>query len=400
VQRKGAARWRWAVKTALASTISRVHDHGLGAVLGRRPERPLVLGYHRVVDDFEVAARTEMPSMLTSAKMFEHHLDYVGRHFRFVSVDEIGKQIATGVPFSRPVAAVTFDDGYRDVYEHAYPILKRKGIPAAVFVVTDLVGRPFWQVHDRLYHLVAKGFATWNDPARELAGLLRDLGLPARELLGSPETTRSPLHVVSALLPGLPLADVRRLMDALEPCVGRSFYNVPLTLTWPMLTEMRRGGITIGSHTRSHVSLPTESEKTIVDELQESKWALEQHLGESVLHFAYPGGQFTPEVVEAVAHAGYRFAFTACTHGVPKHPSLTIERLLLWEGSSADANGRFSPAILNCQAHDLWPPARRCERIHTARAPRFRSRRGTGTSIPAEAPVASPEAPAHIRAAS
>lgn len=411
MQRKGAARWRWAVKTALASTISRVHDRGLGAVLGRRPARPLVLGYHRVVDDFAAAARTEMPNMLTSAKMFEHHLDYIGRHFRFVSVDEIGKQIASGDPFPRPVAAVTFDDGYRDVYEHAYPILKRKGIPAAVFVVTDVVSRPSWQVHDRLYQLVAKGFATWDDPARELAGILTDLGLPARELLPA-DGTRSPLHVVSALLPCLPVAEVRRLIEGIEVSVGKGFYTMPLSMTWPMLAEMQRGGITVGSHTRSHVSLPMESDGVIADELQGSKWLLEQHLGEPVLHFAYPGGQFTPGVVEAVARAGYRFAYTACTHGVPQHAALTIERLLLWEGSSADADGRFSPAILNCQAHDLWPPSRRCERMHIAGAchagarsagARSAGARSAGALAPAEetpAPTASSATSAKIRAAS
>ena len=42
----------------------------------------------------------------------------------------------------------------------------------------------------------------------------------------------------------------------------------------------------------------------------------------------------------------------------------TIERLLLWEGSSVDGDGRFSPAILHCQVHDLWPPARTCGRVH------------------------------------
>ena len=107
-----------------------------------------------------------------------------------------------------------------------------------------------------------------------------------------------------------------------------------------------------------------ESCDTIIDELEGSKAALEQHLGEPVTHFCYPGGQFTPAVVDAVARAGYEFAYTACMHGVPQHRTLTIERLLLWEGSSVDADGRFSPAILNCQAHDLWPPSRRCERVH------------------------------------
>ena len=65
-----SARWRWHVKAALASTIARAHDYGFAAALARGRKRPLVLGYHRVVDDFASVSRTEMPSMLTSAAMF------------------------------------------------------------------------------------------------------------------------------------------------------------------------------------------------------------------------------------------------------------------------------------------------------------------------------------------
>jgi peptidoglycan/xylan/chitin deacetylase (PgdA/CDA1 family) len=352
------------VKTALASTIARANDHGLAAALARGPGRPLVLGYHRVVEDFAAVARTEMPSMLTSTAMFERHLDCIGRRFQFVSVDEIGIRLASGTPFERPVAAVTFDDGYRDVYEHAYPVLKRKGIPAAVFVVTDLIGRPFWQVHDRLYHLVAKAFAIWDDPRRELSGLLRALHLPTAAITRTREATRTPLLTVSALLPELPIADVRQVMDTLEASVGNGFHDIPRTLGWAELEEMRRGGMTIGSHTKSHVSLPAESPNVIVEELEGSRQQLERGLGCPIAHFAYPGGQFTRPIIDAVAKAGYQFAYTACQHGDAQHPALTIERLLLWEGSSVDSDGRFSPAILNCQAQDLWPPSRRCERVH------------------------------------
>ena len=59
-------------------------------------------------------------------------------------------------------------------------------------------------------------------------------------------------------------------------------------------------------------------------------------------------------------------AYTACEHQDAAHPELTIQRLLLWEGSSIGADGRFSSAILDCQTHRLWPPARRCERVHAA----------------------------------
>ncbi|MBI4478311.1 MAG: polysaccharide deacetylase family protein, partial [Acidobacteria bacterium] len=92
-----------------------------------------------------------MPSMLISRRMFERHIAWLGTQFHFVSLDEIGARALQSRPFTEPVAAITFDDGYRDVYDHAFPVLQRKGIPAAVFLVTDLVGQPFWQVHDRLY---------------------------------------------------------------------------------------------------------------------------------------------------------------------------------------------------------------------------------------------------------
>jgi peptidoglycan/xylan/chitin deacetylase (PgdA/CDA1 family) len=348
----------------LASTISRTHELGLAEALARGPERPLILGYHRVVDDFEAVARTGMPSMLTSTAMFERHLDLVGRHFRFVTLDEIGEHLAAGRPFTERVAAVTFDDGYRDNYEHAFPILKRKGIPAAVFVVTDLVGQPRWQIHDKLFHLVAKAYATWDDPRRELWSLLKGLGLPASHLLRNRLAAKSPMTTVSALLPDLSQANVTRVMRALEACVGNGFHDIPLSLTWPMIQEMHQAGMIIGSHTRTHVSLPAESPDTVTAELEGSKRAIEAHTGAPVVHFAYPGGQFTPRDVEAIERAGYRFAYTACPHRDPRHPTLTIERLLLWEGSSVDGDGRFSPAILRCQVHDLWPPARTCGRVH------------------------------------
>lgn len=361
-------RWRGRVKATLASTISFAHDHGLAAALARGRTRPLVLAYHRVVEDFASTARTGMPSMLTSTAMFERHLDSIARRFRFVTLDDVGAQALSGRPFDTPVAAVTFDDGYQDVLDQAYPVLMRKGIPAAVFVVTDLVGRSTWQVHDRLYHLVARGFDAWDDPHRELCGLLRALGLSTDPITRTRNATDTPLLAVSALLPDLSMVDARRVIAGLDASVGPGVCGVPRTLGWAELDVMRRGGVTIGSHTKRHVSLPAESAATVADELRGSKQALEARLGGPVVHFAYPGGQFTPPIIEAVAQAGYRFAYTACQHGVPQHRALTIERLLLWEGSSVDVDGRFSSAILNCQAQDLWPPSRQCARMHAGTA--------------------------------
>jgi len=70
---------------------------------------PFIVGYHRVVDNFERNASRAIPPMLISAAMLERHLDWLGRRFEFVSLDEVGFHLESGRRFKRPAAAITFD---------------------------------------------------------------------------------------------------------------------------------------------------------------------------------------------------------------------------------------------------------------------------------------------------
>ncbi len=358
-------RWRRLLKDAIASAIWRARALPLSTPTATG-HVPLVIGYHRVVEDVAAAAKTDMPTLLTSAAMFEQHIDWIGRHFQFVTLDEIGQHVESGEPFTQPVAAVTFDDGYRDVFEHAMPLLKRKGVPAAMFVVTDLVGSAEWQIHDRLYHLLDKAYDGWKDPWLGLTRVCAAADVNAIDIPGMRDASRNPYSAVTKILPEISQAQTDRLMAVLDHTVGNGTKVFPRTADWPTIEAAHRTGFTIGSHTRTHVWLAHETPERGLAELVESKRMLEDRLGAPVQHFAYPGGQFTPDVVEQVARAGYRYAYTACEHQDPAHPALTIQRLLLWEGSSIGGDGRFSPAILDCQTHRLWPPARRCERVHAA----------------------------------
>ena len=152
----GTPRARSVVKTALAKALSWSRADALIGSLADTGGSSVVIGYHRVVEDFSSAARFSIPAMLTSSRMLEAQLDWIGRRYRFVSLDELGRELDRGGAAGRPLAAVTFDDGYRDVHDVAMPVLARKGIPAAVFVVTDLVGTGQAQVHDRLYMLLRR----------------------------------------------------------------------------------------------------------------------------------------------------------------------------------------------------------------------------------------------------
>ena len=308
-------------------------DKLVGSLAGAKGV-PLVIGYHRVVEDFAFSARTSIPSMLVSRSMLEQHLDWIGRRFRFISLDELGARLDGRDDRKDPVAAITFDDGYRDFYEQALPVLRRKGVPAAVFVVTDLVGTKRVHLHDKLYLLLAS----------------RSNALQATRVLLETLSQTEVEEVIRKLE-----SEVSIVEDAFRP-----FYS----LTWEMLEEICRAGITIGSHTRTHVLMTNESRERVQEELSGSRAEIEERLGTGVQHFAYPSGLFNTAVVEAVAAAGYQFGYTTCTHRNTARPLLTVPRTLLWENSCSDSGGLFSGSILSCQIHRAFDLVGGCRQHH------------------------------------
>jgi peptidoglycan/xylan/chitin deacetylase (PgdA/CDA1 family) len=343
-------------------------DRVIGAVTGRS-RLPLVVCYHRVVDEPR-RHPDSAPAMLIGVRTLERQLDWIGRRYRFVGLDELSQGLETDLRTARPVAAVTFDDGYADVYHRALPLLQRKGIPAAVFVPTDFIGTERLLAHDELYTLVRR--ARRQLGARGLVGLLDRLGVSRDEL--APLRARRPVSFVERLLGGSPRRRVVELIRGLERVaeVPERLRDELRPMSWPMVEELHAAGMTIGSHTRSHRVLPNETARTIAAELRGSKRELERRLGAEVIHLAYPDGQFCPLTVEAAAAAGYRYAYATCFDGSPERPLLAIPRRTFWERSGAGTGG-FSPAVAACQVHGVFDALRPCAKDHGPRP-----RPGTG----------------------
>jgi peptidoglycan/xylan/chitin deacetylase (PgdA/CDA1 family) len=358
-----ALRARRLVKTGAASALAWAGaDTLIASVTGAR-KLPVVLGYHRVVESFAAAAPAAIPAILTSRRMLEDQLDWIGRRCRFVTLDELGARLERGDDADR-MAAVTFDDGYRDVYQEAFPLLRRKGIPAAVFVVTDLIGSDRLLVHDRLYLLLSRAFGRWSDPSSSLQALIGD----AAVLSSLQHFGRDVPGTMVLLLRNLQRLDVLRLCETLEAEVGLEgpLVDGMLPMSWEMLAEMQREGFVVGSHTRAHAWLTREVAPHVGDELAGSRAELERRLGRPVRHFAYPDGSFNPATVGAVARAGYRFGYTTCAHRDPRYPLLTIPRHMLWENSALDNRGRFSPAVMSCLMHRIFDLVGGCSQDHLA----------------------------------
>lgn len=366
----GAMMLRNLIKANFAAGIHQLGiDKIIGATRGLK-NVPLVVCYHRVVADFEEAASHSIAPMLVSLATFERQLDWIGKYYDFVSVDQLAAIEEEGNFSSRrrPVAAVTFDDGYADVNENAMPVLTRKGIPSAVFVVTDLVGTPGWQLHDELYFLLSNIYRKCS-PRTSTTALVDVLQLNQAEDVRSQNAlrdTRDPFEATRTLLETCSQAGLRRVVERL-----RGYVEVPAgvaeafrSVSWEDLGAMVRQGVTVGSHTRSHSLLEYESSATMTDEVSGSKRILEDRLGVPIKHFAYPDGRFNRDAVEAVAAARFRSAFTICMHRDNNHPILTIPRRVLWENTCMDSSGHFSPAILSCQVNGIFDLASKCQRAH------------------------------------
>jgi len=261
--------------------------------------KTLILMYHRFSETGE--------GISTYAHRFAEQLDYLTQHYRIVPLSEVAGYLQNGKPIPSGLAVITIDDGYRDAYEIAFPILRERKVPATLFVVTDFVDRKCWLWTDKLRYLTARAEsrvfeATVNGRALRI------------ELNGSAARLRAAEQINGQLK--------RMTDDAKDEAIERlvSVFGVELpalppselsALTPDELCEMDAAGVVIGSHTVTHQILTKVSGERLRYELRESRSRLESILGRKVKMLAYPNGDHNREVQKEAARAGYKCAVTA-----------------------------------------------------------------------------------------
>jgi len=141
----------------------------LNALLLRRTG--VVVAFHRVQDGADPIG------LSIGREMFERQCRFFQRHFRVIPLGEFVGRLVRGESLDRHLA-ITFDDGYRDNFENAMPILSRLSLPAAFFVVSGWIGTdawPWWDRDQRVRHR----WMTW-DHVRELADRGFEIGAHTR----------------------------------------------------------------------------------------------------------------------------------------------------------------------------------------------------------------------------
>jgi peptidoglycan/xylan/chitin deacetylase (PgdA/CDA1 family) len=266
----------------------------------KRTSRNLqILGYHRVNDEEDPL----FPAV--PVRVFERQMEYLAANCCPISLDEAVEGLQKS-DLPNNAVVVTFDDGYRDNYVHAFPILKNLSIPATIFLATDAIGtgRVLW--HDKVF------CAFRATQVAFLEGLHNQKKYPLRTLEQKILAQSVVLRFLRSLNRNERRIWVDRLLEILE--VPRQMMVADLMLSWDDVKVMYQNGISFGSHTVTHPILSKLSPGEAHAEICRSKAIIEEQLQTRVTTFAYPGGrrqEYDDTTKALVRNAGYLCGVTA-----------------------------------------------------------------------------------------
>ena len=298
-------------------------------------QRPVcVIGLHRILTQEARRQSNSQEGMVMTTETFHALLRYLRKCFDVVTLKDLCAGDGARGRGSRPACVLTFDDGWKDNFTTAWPILQRHQIPATIFLITGLVngGRGSWIESLR---------AACREPerARQIQSKL-----DACMQCDSPADLDEQIE----FLKHMPAAERQRLLGQLLPTPGHGYAAVDAMVSWDEIREMARAGIEFGTHTVTHPLLTFEPDAVVDQELRASKEILESVLGCRVTALAYPNGDWDDRVRKRVRHAGYDCAVTTRPGWYrPGDDLFTIKRVLLQEGNVTGWRGRFSPAMLH-----------------------------------------------------
>lgn len=305
-----------------------------------------ILVYHRVDTPESKIGRLDPTLLSATPRQFSDQMRFLAQHYRILALDDLLSALDSARALPPRSVLVTFDDGYRDFLNHAWPVLQRWQIPATLFVATDYLGddgRGFWW--DRLHHVISV-------TARQE---LRHPELGSWSLATALQKTQT-FEDVKKLIKGLGHQRALATVDEIRERLGVSLNGAADLLTWQEIRRMGAAGLSVCAHSRSHANLSTLTAQGARQEIVGAQGDLRRELGQTWPVFAYPYGQpadINTGLMEIVRDTGFRAAMTTipghnvmgrtdllCMRRVGLAPHLSLEEFRLALTGALEVYGR------------------------------------------------------------
>ena len=247
---------------------------------------------------------------------FERQIQFLKKRYIIIDLKDLKASISNANSL-RDLVVLTSDDGYRDNYLHAFPIIKKYNVPLTIFLTTDVIGthRLLWP--DRLAWILYKSAANFNRQELYRTDLPQDI-IPdvekffIKDAFGRAKTLQS----ISAHLKSYSNGEREDILGVLaEFCKVKQWpaEDFRAMLSWEEVKQMSAEGVSFGSHTKSHPAMSKIPLNFARQEIVESKKVIEEQIQKPVTTFAYPYGKsddISEEVIHLLQDEGFEFACT------------------------------------------------------------------------------------------
>jgi len=300
-------------------------------------KRLTIVTYHRITNGRVKDIEASLPYLFTSTTNFRKHLQFIKKWYKVTSFQDMSS-IKNGNELPWNSLIITFDDGYEDNYQAAYPILKELDLPATLFVAVDSIENQdqnlFWW--DRLYYyfgqlrrLKENGQITQQISSEILALFEQFCTNPSQLFAQLNELDGSTINELA-----LNLRDLLCISDKTPEKENRM-------MNWDHLYSMQNY-VDCGSHTCSHSNLVKMDVDQQAFEISESKKIIEKKTSKKVHVLSYPCGIFNDRLKDAACRLGYECAVTTIRGINNLSDRYALKRINIWEGTSLSLNGTYA----------------------------------------------------------
>jgi peptidoglycan/xylan/chitin deacetylase (PgdA/CDA1 family) len=293
-------------KLSKGNQVAAIADRfGFVSMLLRFPHRPslVVLNYHRI-GDWE---NTEWDSGVFSADApeFRFQISYLKSKYPILDLEQALAFVGGHAKLAKTSVLITFDDGYIDNYQTAFPILRELGVPATFFLVTSLIGTnqiPWWDAIAYMLKRCRRPLISITYPTSCTFRLDRN-------------SVSSTIASLLRLYNSAQVMDGERFISALESATGerRPASSERRFLNWQEARAMLACGMSVSSHTDTHEAMSKRTLAEQTEDLIRARTILQDRLQVDGNVLAYPygsKGSFNLDTLRALEQAGYRAAFS------------------------------------------------------------------------------------------